>query len=280
VSLDGAAPENVFRHAHADVLGVDLSAVNMSRAIDLAESWIATGKSAYICMTGVHGVMEAQSNELLRAVLNRAFINAPDGMPMSWVGWLQGHRQMDRVYGPDFMANLCQLSVSKGYRHYLYGGQPGVAQSLKAALQKRFPGLQVVGTCTPPFRSLTRDEEAGLLADVWSAKPDILWVGLSTPKQECFMAEYVDRLRVPLLVGVGAAFDFHTGRIEEAPAWMKRAGLQWMHRLLQDPGRLWKRYLLNNPAFVWGITLQLFKLRNYGCEGAGASKATSSTTNS
>ena len=280
MSLDGAAPENVFRHAHADVLGVDLSAINMNRAIDLAERWIATGKSAYICMTGVHGVMEAQSNAHLRSVLNGAFINAPDGMPMSWVGWLQGHRQMDRVYGPDFMANLCRISVSKGYRHYLYGGQPGVAQGLKAALQKRFPGLQVVGTCTPPFRSLTQDEEAGLLADVWSAKPDILWVGLSTPKQECFMAEYVDRLRVPLLVGVGAAFDFHTGRIEEAPAWMKRAGLQWLHRLLQDPGRLWKRYLLNNPVFVWRITLQLFKLRNYGREGAGASKATSSTTNS
>ena len=169
---------------------------------------------------------------------------------------------MDRVYGPDFMANLCRLSVSKGYRHYLYGGQPGVAQELKDALQKRFPGLQVVGTCTPPFRNLTQDEEDALLKDVQGAKPDILWVGLSTPKQECFMADYVDRLRVPLIVGVGAAFDFHTGRLDEAPAWIKRAGLQWLHRLLQDPRRLWKRYLLNNPVFLWRIALQLLRQRS------------------
>jgi N-acetylglucosaminyldiphosphoundecaprenol N-acetyl-beta-D-mannosaminyltransferase len=263
-----------------NVLGVHLSAINMNRALDLAESWIATGKSAYICMTGVHGVMEAQSNEEVRSVLNGAFINAPDGMPMSWIGWLQGHQQMDRVYGPDFMANLCRLSVSRGYRHYLYGGQPGVAQELKAALQKRFPGLEVVGTCTPPFRSLTKEEESSLLNDVQSAKPDILWVGLSTPRQECFMAEYVNRFRVPLLVGVGAAFDFHTGRMHEAPAWMKRGGLQWLHRLLQDPRRLWKRYLLNNPAFVWRIALQSCKLRNYERHGTSVPKATSSTTNS
>lgn len=285
MSLHGAATESFFRHAHADVLGVDLSAINMSGAIDLAERWIAsagisTSRSAYICMTGVHGVMEAQSDAHLRSVLNGAFINAPDGMPMSWVGWLQGHTRMDRVYGPDFMANLCRVSVNKGYRHYLYGGQPGVAESLKAALQKRFPGLQVVGTYTPPFRALTQDEEVCLLEDVRNTKPDILWVGLSTPKQERFMAEYVDRLRVPLLVGVGAAFDFHTGRIDDAPAWMKRTGLQWLHRLLQDPGRLWKRYLRNNPVFVWRITLQFFKSRNYERQSACAPKATSSSTNS
>jgi N-acetylglucosaminyldiphosphoundecaprenol N-acetyl-beta-D-mannosaminyltransferase len=239
----------------------------MDRSINLSESWIATGKSAYICMTGVHGVMEAQSNEHLRSVLNEALVNAPDGMPMSWVGWLQGHRHMDRVYGPDFMANLCRVSISKGYRHYLYGGQPGVAQVLKNALENRFPGLQIVGTFTPPFRNLTQDEESDLLKDVQNAKPDILWVGLSTPKQECFMAEYVDRLGVPLLVGVGAAFDFHSGRVDEAPAWMKRAGLQWLHRLLQDPRRLWKRYLLNNPKFIWRITLQFLTRRRqeYSC---------------
>ncbi len=277
MNLDGSAPERVFRHGHADVLGVDLSAINMDRAIDLAASWIATGQSAYICMTGVHGVMEAQSSAHFRSVLNGAFLNAPDGMPMSWVGWLQGHRHMDRVYGPDFMANLCRLSLSRGYRHYLYGGRPGVAQALKAALQERFPGLQVVGTYTPPFRSLTQDEEAILMEDVRNAKPDILWVGLSTPKQECFMAEYVDRLRVPLLVGVGAAFDVHAGRIHDAPAWMKRAGLQWLHRLLQDPRRLWKRYLINNPVFVWRILLQFLKLRNHERQSGCAPKATSST---
>lgn len=280
MSVDLPVTESAFRHAHADVLGIDLSAINMDRAVDLAECWIASGKSAYICMTGVHGVMEAQSSEYLRNVLNRALINAPDGMPMSWVGWLQGHRQMDRVYGPDFMANLCRHSTGKGYRHYLYGGRPGVAQALKDKLEKRFPGLKIVGTYTPPFRSLTQDEEAAFLHDVQRAKPDVIWVGLSTPKQEYFMAEYVDRLNVPLLIGVGAAFDFHTGQIEEAPAWMKRAGLQWLHRLLQDPRRLWKRYLLNNPAFLWRITLQFLKLNNGEPRSARQPKATSSTTNS
>jgi len=280
MSFSESASENVFRHPHANVLGISVSAINMDRAIELAESWIASEKSTYICMTSVHGVMEAQSNVHLRSVLNGAFINAADGMPMSWVGWLQGHRQMDRVYGPDFMANLCRLSVGKGYRHYLYGGQPGVAPALKDALEKRFPGVQIVGTFTPPFRSLTRREEADLLKDVQNAQPDILWVGLSTPKQECFMADYVDRLGVPLLIGVGAAFDFHTGRIEESPAWIKRAGLQWLHRLLQDPGRLWKRYLLNNPKFIWRITLQFLNLWNHECQCGVQPKPRSSTTNS
>lgn len=280
MSLDSSTPENVFQHPHADVFGIDISAINMNRALDLSERWIATGKSAYICMTGVHGVMEAQSNANLRRILNEAFINAPDGMPMSWVGWLQGHMQMDRVYGPDFMANLCRLSVSKGYRHYLYGGQPGVAQELKDALQKRFPGLQVVGTCTPPFRNLTQDEEDALLKDVQDAKPDILWVGLSTPRQECFMADYMQRLHVPLVVGVGAAFDFHTGRLHEAPAWIKRAGFQWLHRLLQDPRRLWKRYLLNNPVFLWRMVLQLLRQRSHEHQAVCAPEASSSTTNS
>ena len=181
--LDDTTLDCAFGHTHVEVLGVDLSAIDMNRALEFAEKWIGTQKSAYICMTGVHGVMEAQSKPEFRRVLNEALINAPDGMPMSWIGWLQGHKQMDRVYGPDFMANLCELSVGKGYRHYLYGGQPGVASALKIALEKRFPGLKIVGTFTPPFRALTQEEENDLLIDVQKTKPDILWVGLSTQRQ-------------------------------------------------------------------------------------------------
>ena len=272
--------ETVAAHPHVNVLGVDVSAINMDRAIDLAASWIATGRSGYICMTGVHGVTEAQSNRQLLQVLNNSVINAPDGMPMSWIGWLHGHTQMDRVYGPDFMTNLCRLSISKGYRHYLYGGRSGIAQALQSALEDRFPGLQIVGTFSPPFRPLNREEEGAFLDDVRDAKPDILWVGLSTPKQECFMGEYVDRLGVPLLVGVGAAFDFHVGKINDAPGWIKRLGFQWLHRMLQEPRRLWKRYLLNNPVFLWRIALQLLKLRNYDHAIVRAPKTASSTTNS
>lgn len=280
MSFDEAIALSPLQHPHIDVLGVQLSAINMDRVVDLAETWIKTGNSAYICMSGVHGVMEAQADEHLRRILNEAFVNAPDGMPMSWLGWLQGYRQMDRVYGPDFMANLCRLSVTTGYRHYLYGGQPGVAEALKEKLENRFPGLHVVGTFTPPFRHLTKEEENRLLDDVWSTKPDILWVGLSTPKQERFMAEYIDRLHVPLLIAVGAAFDFHTGRIQEAPVWMKRAGLQWLHRLTQDPKRLWKRYVLNNPVFIWRIVLQLLRPKSRGHQRVCVPKSSSSPTNS
>lgn len=272
--------ESVVAHPHVNVLGVDVSAVNMEAAIDLAARWIATGRSGYICMSGVHGVMEAQSNLQLGQILNNAVINAPDGMPMSWIGWLRGHAQMDRVYGPDFMTNVCRLSISKGYRHYLYGGQPGVAQSVKNALEERCPGLQIVGIFCPPFRPLSREEEDAFFDDVWHAKPDVLWVGLSTPKQECFMGKYVERLGVPLLIGVGAAFDFHAGRIHDAPGWIKRLGLQWLHRLLQEPRRLWQRYLLNNPVFLWKIALQLLNLRSYEHESPPAPKAAPSTTNS
>jgi N-acetylglucosaminyldiphosphoundecaprenol N-acetyl-beta-D-mannosaminyltransferase len=252
--------ESSASHEYADVLGVRVSAVNMDQSIELAERWIAAGNPGYVCVTGVHGVMEAQRDPELRRILNRAAINLPDGMPMTWVGRLQGRAAMDRVFGPDFMAEMCRVSVERGYRNFLYGGKPGVAERLRDALQQRFPGLEVVGTYTPPFRPLNAQEERELLVQVAQARPHILWVGLSTPRQEKFMARFVDRLHVPLLVGVGAAFDFHTGGIRDCSRWIKRAGLQWLHRLLQDPRRLWKRYLINNSSFVWRITCRLLGL--------------------
>lgn len=253
-----------FAHRHANVLGVRVSALTLDRAVDLADAWLATrAGEAYICMTGVHGVMEARADPSLRRILNEALLNAPDGMPMSWVGHCQGHHSMDRVFGPDFMSEMCLLSVERRYRHFLYGGEPGVAKSLRQALQRRFPGLNVVGTFTPPFRSLNLEEESSLAEQLQTSHPDIMWVGLSTPKQERFMAHYVGRLQVPLLVGVGAAFDFHTGRIRDCAPWIKRCGLQWLHRLAQEPRRLAPRYLRNNPAFLWHIALQLAGARRY-----------------
>jgi len=252
-----------IQNEYADVLGVKVSAINMKLAIELADQWVMAGSPGYICVTGVHGVMEAQADSELRQILNHALINAPDGMPMSWIGHLQGFREMDRVFGPDFMTDMCRLSVERGYRNFLYGGKPGVAELLSEALQQKFPGLQVVGTYTPPFRNLTPEEEEEILAKVRESRPHILWVGLSTPKQERFMAQYVDRLQTPLLVGVGAAFDYHTGRIRDCSEWIKRAGLQWLHRLSQDPRHLWRRYLRNNPAFLWHIACQVSGLRQY-----------------
>lgn len=253
-------------HSHANVLGVKISAINMRLAVDLVEHSIAIGNRGYVCVTGVHGVMEAQRDPRLRHALNEAFINTPDGMPMSWIGHLQGFREMDRVFGPEFMTAICQLSVERNYRNFLYGGKPGVAEELRQVLLNKFPGLQIVGTYTPPFRDLAAEEENRLITQVQESRPHIIWVGLSTPKQERFMAQYIDKLQVPLLVGVGAAFDYHTGRIRDCAPWIKRAGLQWLHRLMQDPGRLWRRYLHNNPAFIYSAALQLSGLRTYSVD--------------
>ena len=260
-------PDSDFSHNYANVLGVNVSVIDLDGAVEMADRWIAAENRGYICVTGVHGVMEAQSDPDLQHIFNHAFINTPDGMPMSWVGRLQGFSKMDRVFGPDLMASLCQRSVERNYRNFLYGGEPGVAELLREKLENRFPGLQIVGTYTPPFRDLTCEEEEEIFGQLQTSKPHILWVGLSTPKQERFMARYIDRLQVPLLVGVGAAFDYHTGRINDCSDWIKRAGLQWLHRLIQDPRRLWKRYLKNNPAFLWKIALQLSGLKRYPTPG-------------
>ncbi len=250
----------IGRAKYANVLGVNVSAINMSRAVAVAMQWICANRPGYVCLTGVHGVMEAQRDPTLLKILNDSVMNLPDGMPMSWVGRLQGFVSMDRVFGPDFMLEICSLSQTHGYRHFLYGGQPGVAEELKQSLEMKYPGIKIVGTCTPPFRSLTPAEEEDVIAQIHSSSPHIVWVGLSTPKQERFMAQYVDRLQVPLLIGVGAAFDYHTGRIRDCSPWIKRAGLQWLHRLLQDPRRLWRRYLRNNPEFLGKVILQQLKL--------------------
>src|SRR5580658_2793418 len=253
-----------FSLPSANVLGVRVSAIDLESAVDLSDQWIRSARGhGYICATGVHGVMEARANSEIRRILNRALMNVPDGMPMSWVGHLQGLRKMDRVFGPDLMMAMCRLSVERGYRNFFYGGKPGVAALLGRTLQRTIPGLQVVGTYTPPFRNLTGDEEKEVLAQVRKSRPHIIWVGLSTPKQERFMAQYVSYLQVPLMFGVGAAFDFHTGAIRDCSAWVKRAGLQWLHRLTQDPKHLWRRYLRNNPAFLWHIAMQLSRFQKY-----------------
>lgn len=255
------AEETLRGHAYADVLGVQVSAIDMARALEIAVQWIDGGRCGYVCVTGVHGVMEANRDPEFNDVLNKAVMNVPDGMPMSWVGWLQGFAQMDRVFGPDLMSGLCELSPARAYRHFLYGGQPGVAEQLKTTLEERFAGLKIVGTFTPPFHPLDAQEESDLIARVHACRPHVLWVGLSTPKQEHFMARYVDRLQVPLLVGVGAAFDYHTGRIRDCSPWIKRSGLQWLHRLLQDPRRLTLRYLRNNPEFLLRIAIAFLRRR-------------------
>ena len=206
--------------------------------------------------------MEAQADSAFKSILNRSFLTTPDGVPTVWLGRLRGFKFMSRVYGPDYMLAMCERSVTTGYRHFLYGGKEGVAEELRAVLLARFPGLQIVGTYTPPFRPLNETEEEALRAQLEVLKPDVLWCGLSTPKQERFMAAY-QNLPVKLMVGVGAAFDLLSGNLEEAPDWTKRAGLQWLYRLYKEPRRLWRRYLWNNPRFIWYTLLQSIGLKTY-----------------
>jgi N-acetylglucosaminyldiphosphoundecaprenol N-acetyl-beta-D-mannosaminyltransferase len=246
-----------------NILGVGVSALNMETALSQTEQLLDQGRQGYICVTGVHGIMEAQSDDTFRETLNRSFLTTPDGMPTVWLGRLHGFKHMNRVYGPDYMLGLCERSVTKGYRHFLYGGKPGVAEELSATLTQRFPGLQIVGTYTPPFRPLNAEEENDLRSQLEMSQADVLWCGLSTPKQERFMATYSGRMPVKLMVGVGAAFDLLSGNLSEAPDWMKKAGLQWLYRLIKEPRRLWRRYLVNNPKFTWLTFLQLTGLRGF-----------------
>jgi N-acetylglucosaminyldiphosphoundecaprenol N-acetyl-beta-D-mannosaminyltransferase len=174
---------------------------------------------------------------------------------------------MRRVFGPDFMKEVCSRSAKNGYSHFLYGGKPGVAEDLQHCLEKKYPGIKIVGKFTPPFRPLNSQEQNDLIDIIAALRPDIVWVGLSTPKQEWFMAEMVGRLECRLMIGVGAAFDIHTNRINDAPVWVKNSGLQWMHRLCQEPGRLWKRYLINNSMFLWRLGLQLAGLQRVRLTG-------------
>ena len=246
-----------------NVLGVAISALNLESAIQLLVRAIEQKTKGYVCVTGVHGISEAQSNPSFRQILNHAFLNTPDGMPMVWMGRWQGFHDTGRVYGPDLMLRLSEISPARGFTHFLYGGGPGVAEELRRRLEARFPGLKIVGTFSPPFRPLSPVEETELAALVAKLKPDVFWVGLSTPKQEQFMAQHWQTLDATLFLGVGAAFDFHSGRARQAPLWMQRCGLEWLFRLGQEPRRLWKRYLKNNPLFVGRALLQLSGLKTY-----------------
>ena len=256
-------PTSGFRPPRANVLGVGISAINLPDALSLSEQLLHQHGKGYVCVTGVHGIMEAQRDASFREILNRSFLCTPDGMPTVWVGRWQGHRAMRRVYGPDFMLEMCKRSTARGYRHFLYGGSPGVAQKLQRRLEERIPGVNIVGTYCPPFRPLTPNEENELTERLRAVRPDIFWVGLSTPKQERFMARYLGRLETSLMVGVGAAFDIHAGLLADAPLWMKNSGLQWLFRLLKEPRRLWRRYLANNPRFLWRIGWQLTGLKKF-----------------
>lgn len=249
-----------------NILGVGVSAVNMDMALAAIEGWIQQRERHYVCVANVHTLTECQKAPDFRQIHNQASMVTPDGMPLVWVSRLKGARHVRRVYGPDLLQAVCEVSARKGYRQYFYGGAEGVPEQLAASLADRCPGLQVAGVESPPFRPLTEDEDRETVDRINAAHPDIVWVGLGAPKQERWMAAHFDRLEVPVIVSVGAAFDFHAGVKKQAPRWMQRSGLEWLHRLASEPRRLWKRYLINNPWFVWLVLLQLSGIKRYSLD--------------
>ncbi len=259
-TIQPANPERV------NILGVGASAIDMHLALALIEHWIAREEAAYVCVAGVHGVMEAQRDPHLRRVFNQAGLVTPDGMPLVWLSRLHGHPAVRRVYGPDLLLAACQRSLTAGWKHYFYGGAPGVAELLIERLCRRFPGLAIAGHATPPFRPLSPAEDQEAVERINASGADIVWVGLGAPKQEFWMAAHLGRIAAPVMIGVGAAFDFHAGMKRQAPLWMQRSGLEWLFRLASEPTRLWRRYLLNNPAFVLLVVLQAIGIKKYSLD--------------
>lgn len=226
------------------------------------ESWITERRCCHsIAVTGMHGVTEAQHDPSFKEVLNAADLIVPDGMPLVWLARTRGFPLKRRVYGPELMITFCEQCSGKRYRHFLYGGDVGVAEKLAGVLCERFPGLVIAGVYSPPFRPLTEAEDMQITKYLNESRIDVLWVGLGTPLQEKWMHEHRDRLQVPVLVGVGAAFDLHTGRKKQAPEWMRENGFEWLFRLLQEPTRLWRRYLIYGSEFALKVILEQLGLR-------------------
>lgn len=245
----------------ADLLGVKISTLSFNATIDLIAESIVRADHLAISPAPVYTVMQGYEHEEVRAALN-ANIATPDGMPVVWALRLMGY-QVERVYGPDIMQAVCARSVREGWRHFFYGGAPDVLEKLIEALKSHYPNLLVAGFESPPFRELTREEDEAIVNRINESRAQIVWIGLGSPKQDVWMATHRAQLNAPVLIGVGAAFDFFAGRVKQAPRWMQRSGLEWLYRLMSEPSRLWRRYLIYNPKFVVCVLMQIVGLLRF-----------------
>lgn len=246
-----------------NVLGVRVSAVNMTSAVGCILEAIAAGRRGYVCLRDVHGVVRCQNSEELQRAHNRAFLVTPDGMPLVWALKAAGHKAADRVYGPDLMLALFDAGRKVGLRHFLYGTTPEVLEKLAARLRAAHPGAEIVGSYAPPFRPLSEAETEAVAATINATRADVVWVGLSTPKQELWMAEMRPALDAGMLIGVGAAFDFHAGVKKQAPRVVQRSGFEWLFRLASEPRRLFGRYAVVVPSFLGLLALQVSGLTRF-----------------
>ena len=241
------------------VLDCSIDAVEMGQGLDLVLQRISERTGGYVCFSNVHTVVTAINDRRLREITNHSFMSMPDGKPLSVVGRLKGVHNLGRGGGPDFMPLL--LEKGAGLRHYFYGSTDEVLRALCAKVAAKYPDIEIAGAYSPPFRRLSQEEQAEILEQINATRPDVIWVGLGAPKQEYWMSEFFEQLKPAVLMGVGAAFDFHAGMLSRSPAWMRQAGLEWLYRLMQEPRRLWKRYLVTNSLFMFYLLLDVMKIR-------------------
>jgi len=246
-----------------DLLGLPIAMTDYAEAMDVMDGMIERRERGWLCAVAVHAVMVAQSDPEMRRALTEASLTVPDGMPLVWAANMLGEDLPNRVYGPELMERYSARCVKRGHRVWLYGGRDqGSLVQLALSMRREYPGIQIVGGYSPPFRDLTQDEEDALAEQINASRPDVLWVGIGVPKQEKWMARMRDRLDVPVMCGVGAAFDFHAGRISQAPRWMQERGLEWTYRIVQEPRRLLPRYLYYNPRFLAAFARQMARERS------------------
>ena len=248
-----------------EILGIPMAMTDYAGSMDVMDEMVERRERGWVCAAAVHSVMVAQTDPLMREALTDATVTVPDGMPIVWAANALGEHLPNRVYGPELMRRYCNRSAEREHRVWLYGGRDqGALVQLALNLRRQHPGIRIVGGYSPPFRSLTEDEERALAKQVNDARPDVLWVGIGVPKQEKWMVRMRERLEVPVMCAVGAAFDFHAGRVSQAPRWMQERGLEWTYRIAQEPRRLLPRYLYTNPHFMLGFAQQYLRERAAG----------------
>jgi N-acetylglucosaminyldiphosphoundecaprenol N-acetyl-beta-D-mannosaminyltransferase len=258
---ENASPAAVAAPQKQNVVGVGISKASYGNVVETVRGWIAQNRDTpdaparYITVTSVHGIVTSRGDAYVRRILNEAAIATPDGMPVVWAMRSFGVKDQQRVYGPTLMLELCRDAADNEHNVFLYGSSPECLRKLRDNLGAQFPAMPVVGSHSPPFRALTPEEDARIVEMIRDSGAEIVFVGISTPKQEKWMAEHVASLPGVIMVGVGAAFDFHAGLLRQAPPWMQRNGLEWFYRLIVEPKRLWRRYVLETPRFLplWGL---------------------------
>lgn len=264
--LNNHSSESQLGLERMNLLGVGVSAVDQDATLKQFDAWVDADERHYVCVCNVHAVMECHRSDDLRRAVNRAGLVVPDGMPLVWLLHRAGFKHASRVYGPKLMLAELARSSSRSRTHFFFGGAVGVAHDLQITMEARFPGLRVVGAISPPAGSVEELATPDIADAINAVSPDVVWVGLGCPKQEKWMAVMRSKLHAPILVGVGAAFDFNAGLKPQATGWMMRSGLEWLFRLATEPRRLWRRYAIYNPWFMWSVALQLTGLARYEIE--------------